>query len=808
KAIWNILTQEGYRSNVVGWWASHPAEPINGGIVTNHFNGIRFVPQKGWQVAPGTIHPKDKTQFYGRFRVSPNELTEAHILPFIPNAAKIDQQKDKRLGTFAKVLSDCASIHAVATAMMEMEPWDFMAVYYDAIDHFSHAFMYYHPPKMSNISDDDFEMYKDVIKGAYKFHDMMLERLLDLAGPECVTILCSDHGFQSRHLRPLSMPREPAGPAAWHRQFGIVAVNGPGIKKDELIFGASLIDIGPTVLSLFDLPIGKDMDGRPLVEIYESPPEVREIGSWEDVPGECGMHPPGTELSRNDAEELMNQFVALGYIEDPGDDKEKAAENADIESKYNLARQLLWLNQADKALALAKEIVERRSWETRFIILLAKCLLSAGYMKMTEELVERAYPQGANIPGTLLVALASAAEGMGNREAALRIYRRAEQTDAQAPGLHIQLGDFYLRMARFDDAERAYKMALAIHEDSSLAWQGLSTVYRRRGDNEMTAEAALNAVGRIHRSPMAHFNLGVALARSGDPERAEVAFQTALKFRPSMLNAHRWLHALYRSELQDADKAQAHLREVRRIQSNRNAKSGGVTESRTFQRLVLPEIPPPEERLRRLDEERPVKRHADSESSGREFVLVSGLPRSGTSLMMQMLEAGGMAIATDGERAADIDNPKGYYEWEAIKQIAKKPEILDEEGLDTKAIKAISMLLPHLPQRHQYKVIFMTRPVEEIAASQYRMIDRLGTHGANLSEEDLRRGLAQHRAEAMGLLTKREGCEFLAVDYPTLVGNPQEVIPKIIEFLGVERLPNASAMAAVVDPSLHRQKKA
>lgn len=805
KAIWNILSQEGYRSNIVGWWASHPAEPIKGSIVTNHFNGVKFVPQKGWQVAPGTIHPKEKTQFLGRFRVMPQELTEAHILPFIPNAAKIDQEKDKRLNTFAKVLSDCVSVHSVATALMETEPWDFMAVYYDAIDHFSHAFMYYHPPKMSNISEADFEMYKDVVKGAYKFHDMMLERLLELAGPDCTTILCSDHGFQSRHLRPLSMPREPAGPAAWHRQFGIVAVNGPGIKKDELIFGASLIDVGPTVLSLFDLPIGKDMDGRPLVEIYENAPEIREIPSWEDVPGDDGMHPPGTELNRNDSEELMKQFVALGYVEDPGEDKEKAAENADIESKYNLARQLLWLNQYDKALALAREIVEKRSWESRFIELLAKCLLSAGFLKLTEELMQTAFPDESQLPGRLIIVLAQAALGMGDTDRALALYRRAEAMDAQAPGLHIQLGDVYLRMARFDDAERAYKKAIEIHEDSSLAWQGLSTVYRRRGDNEKTADAALNAVGRIHRSPMAHFNLGVALARSGDAERAEVAFQTALKFRPNMLNAHRWLSALYRSELNNPEKAQAHY-EMAHVVREKLGGSQSPKTPRTYQRFELPDIPSPEARRKRLDEERPIKK-ATAKSSGKEFVLVSGLPRSGTSLMMQMLEAGGMPIATDGEREADVDNPKGYYEWEAIKQVAKKPQILDEEGLDKKAIKSISMLLTHMPSAHRYKVVFMTRPIEEIAASQYKMIHRLGTQGAELTEADLLRGLSQHRHEAIGFLKKAENFDVLTIDYPTLVSNPAEVVPQIVEFLGPDRLPHVEAMHAVVDPSLHRQKK-
>ena len=108
---------------------------------------------------------------------------------------------------------------------------------------------------------------------------------------------------------------------------------GPDIKHDERIYGASLIDIAPTVLTLFDLPIGEDMDGRPLLEAFEIPPEVKTIQSWENVPGEAGMHSGDQELDPDQAQELMQQFAALGYIEDPGADKEKAAESADIEAK-------------------------------------------------------------------------------------------------------------------------------------------------------------------------------------------------------------------------------------------------------------------------------------------------------------------------------------------------------------------------------------------------------------------------------------------------------------------------------------------
>src|SRR6266850_2343863 len=117
---------------------------------------------------------------------------------------------------------------------------------------------------------------------------MMLERLLELAGPETTVILCSDHGFESGSQRAHGTPCEPAGPAVWHRQYGIFVMAGPGIKRDERIYGASLIDVAPTVLTLFDIPIGEDMDGRPLLEAFEVPPSEKTIPSWEKVPVNAG----------------------------------------------------------------------------------------------------------------------------------------------------------------------------------------------------------------------------------------------------------------------------------------------------------------------------------------------------------------------------------------------------------------------------------------------------------------------------------------------------------------------------------------
>lgn len=145
KAVWNIFNQQGWKSNVIGWWPSSPVEPINGVMISNHYQQVVADLGKPWPMRPGTVHPEELEEPLKDLRIHPAELENEHILPFIPRASEIDQAKDKRMASCAKVLAEISSVHAAATACMQLEPWDFMAVYYDGIDHFGHGFMKFHP---------------------------------------------------------------------------------------------------------------------------------------------------------------------------------------------------------------------------------------------------------------------------------------------------------------------------------------------------------------------------------------------------------------------------------------------------------------------------------------------------------------------------------------------------------------------------------------------------------------------------------------------------------------------------------------
>ena len=184
------------------------------------------------------------------------------------------------------------------------------------------------------------------------------------------------------------------------------------------------------------------------------------------------------------------------------------------------------------------------------------------------------------------------------------------------------------------------------------------------------------------------------------------------------------------------------------------------------------------------------------------ITIVSGLPRSGTSLMMQMLVAGGMTPLSDGERAADADNPRGYLEWERIKTLPDDPGCIAEaEG---KVVKVISRLLLALPAGHEYRVIFMQRPLPEVLASQDQMMRRRGTFKEGVNPSAVAAAFEKHLREVYGWLDGKPYVKAMRVPYHDVLSAPKEIGQKISDFLGVPL--NLETMIQQVDDSLYRNR--
>jgi len=185
------------------------------------------------------------------------------------------------------------------------------------------------------------------------------------------------------------------------------------------------------------------------------------------------------------------------------------------------------------------------------------------------------------------------------------------------------------------------------------------------------------------------------------------------------------------------------------------------------------------------------------------IIVVSGLPRSGTSMMMAMLEAGGVPLLTDGERVADDDNPKGYFEFERVKKLLEG-DINWLSEAQGKAVKVISYLLFKLPATHQYQVIFIHRVLDEILSSQKKMLINRGEDPNKVSEAELKTVLSNHLTQVEEWLGNQPNIRSLEVDYNRLLEDPGVDIQRIVEFLDFDLDPEG--LKRVIDHKLYRQR--
>ena len=189
--------------------------------------------------------------------------------------------------------------------------------------------------------------------------------------------------------------------------------------------------------------------------------------------------------------------------------------------------------------------------------------------------------------------------------------------------------------------------------------------------------------------------------------------------------------------------------------------------------------------------------------SGAPVIVVSGLPRSGTSMTMKMLEAGGLQPVTDQVRSADEDNPRGYFEDERVKDLAQMEDRSWLRAARGKVIKVISSLLQHLPEDNTYKVIFMRRNLREVLASQAKMLDRRG-EAAQTSDDELIQLFESHLGKVEFQLRFRPWFDVLYVDHRSVLQDPAGAARRINDFLG-GRL-DERRMAEAVDPNLYRNR--
>ena len=544
KTIWEMLSDHGLRSHLVSWIATQGERHLNGKMVSDIYGPQKGIPGETISAnfplpMPGTYWPEDLADTLNAHRVAPFEIGDDILKYFLPENYKVTLSPEKPVIKLRQFLAESYSTSAAAEQLMIKDPaWDFMAVYFRALDDISHEFMPYHPPQMVGTSNADFDKYQKVVKAAYKAHDAMLQGLIDQAGPDTTVILVSDHGFHSDHLRPKFTPRVKRGNTVWHRDQGILVAKGPGIKHStDPVAEAGLLDIVPTILHHFDLPVGEDMQGQVIADAFEDGTPEQSIPTWENNSGPLQSR---GNLDIDESQDLLLQLVNLGYIDKVSSIPYQATLETTHENNWNLAQAHLSRNEFDPALDLLEACFEAIPDRADYTQALAQTQLKLGLTEEAQATLDKCIESfGNTFSNNILRGQIEIQKG--NHLEALDHLELIRSLVPDHPQILEILCRCSVALKQWDTAQDS---AIKLLTQDPESFQGHITLARNslhhESDYETTINHALRAIKSNPSDPLGHLIHGQALAQLKRFEEAIKPLNECLKLNSD----HTWAHAI------------------------------------------------------------------------------------------------------------------------------------------------------------------------------------------------------------------------------------------------------------------------
>ena len=741
--LWSIASRAGLESVVVNFGPTWPADHIAGACVSNRFVAtlpeVIRDPRAG--SCSGLVHPEMKTADLAAACATAMRVPEEILRRFLPGLGSPFVHA-AAVSIVAAAVAAALATAAIVRDLAAVTSWSLLAVRFSLVDQLADRFLMFHPPPGPGIDGAAFAAYCGVIAAAHRLLDDLLGELVAAAGPEACIAVASDRGLQWTRLRAVDGPSGGRPRAA---ACGLLALAGPGIKRDERVYGSTILDICPTVLRILGLSRGADMDGRVLDDAFTVGADAgaaATIPSWEEPPA-----------------------AAPAAAEAPAAGASDAVRRVARERALTLARCLVSAGDPAAAEPVLRRLVADQPADAETVAELAECLRCLGRpgdaVAVLEGLDARTLAADA---AAVDVFHAGALVEAGRPVDALERLRTTLERHGRRPEALVAVAQAEAALAHHAEAEAACREALVLDATHHPALVILASALYRLERYSEAAEAARNAVALRHFDPSTHLLMGTALAACGRATEAITALETATRQAPGLVEAHERLaivHARQRRDFAAADS------------SRRAAREAAATP-------------------------RPAAASAASHAS--RIVVVSGLPRSGTSLMMQMLAAGGIPPLTDRTREADEDNPHGYLEFDAVRRLARDASwIAAARG---RAVKVVCPLVPSLPLGHDYRVVLMVRDMHEVLASQRAMLGRRGADPAAADERlqpAFERQLDQARAWCVAA-----GTPLLEVGHRDCIREPAAVAARVEGFVGGPL--DIAAMTAAVDASLWRNR--
>ena len=533
-ALWNMCTASGMSSGFVGWFASFPAEEVNGFVVSDRVAYHMFDPAwqrgEGDRTAAGLTYPPGLFEEIADLVVQPEDITDMVSLYVEGPVGRLKSKFDPAdpVSSLRLVISAYQTYEAVVNRLYPSKQPDLFGVYFEFTDSVCHLFMKYMEPAMASTDAEDVARYRYAVHAAYVEADRILGDVLDMLDEDTVLMVMSDHGFKSGDIRPLSDSRIGHGQAIdWHRVMGSIAFYGPGVKKGHEIHNATVLDIAPTILYVLGLPLDEKMGGRVLMDAFRE--------EWVG-----GRAPRYTSLYdsvyvRSDptaggavSDALKQKLVSLGYV------------SGGETSTINLATFYHKNRRYREAIEVWQKVIDGDPGN-----LGARVGLAGAYFEVGRE--DSAILQLDTVleadPGNhdALVALATIHVKMGRGAEALEISERAIRIKPDDGESHFNRALALEILGRTDEAMKEYRETVKYAPDHAEAHANLVQLYLAYGRVEEAMAAGEKAVGLASGQPEIHYVYGQALDSHGDYGEAmrnySIAIELDSTFAPAYIGA-------------------------------------------------------------------------------------------------------------------------------------------------------------------------------------------------------------------------------------------------------------------------------
>ncbi len=484
KAFWEVLSQKGVSCNVVHFPTPEPAEQTNGTFVSCGFFGPpRASSWSPVHVPEDSVSPADLASTLQEFIVSLEDLDPPTVGLFVPRMRELPP-RDKRLAQVARGLAHTLSVHAVATWLMERAEWRVMSVNYPAIEVLSRGFLRYHPPRLDWVDEAEFNLFSNVVNSSVRLCDLLLGRLLQLAGENATVIVYSPRAYVAHHQVPRgTVSPGPHSEAEQHRPQGIFVIRADGTRQGELIQGVREVDVCPTVLRLCGVDVPKDMDGRVLADAFTQPlSQAKAIKTWETCP------PTRPELPADMRPIPWTEMICFtsAYAHRP-------PLLVQVQNDWNQAEADLDSSRPDLAVPLLTRLYYTCAFWTDMVPLVADALYVNGLVEQAVTVMRNYVAvHGQRPTGKFMAAMIAQYEGRDSE--ALGLFEEAAEDNPPIPQLYFRLGEVYRRTGDLDRALECHRRAVKVDANYILGYLGLTLVHRKTGDYEAATQQALKAL--------------------------------------------------------------------------------------------------------------------------------------------------------------------------------------------------------------------------------------------------------------------------------------------------------------------------